>query len=436
MTGNGPFTLFWFRRDLRLEDNKGLAAALEEKAPVLPLFIFDPSILERLEEKADPRVQFIHEQIHALDGAFREKGSGLLVLHKTPDGAFEKLLQELTITSVHCNRDHEPYAIKRDERVKERLKEKGVRFHMHDDQNLFPPERVRKEDGSVYKVFTPYRKKAETLFDPEQDLGPAPSEPSPARLAPSPTRNIPSLETLGFVPSSIPVPPLDPEPAVLEHYELKRDYPSEKGTSQQGIHLRFGTMSIRSLARKAKEKSQTFLGELMWRDFFQTILREFPHVVDHAFKPEFDRIEWRRDPESFEAWCQGRTGYPLVDAGMRELKATGYMHNRCRMVTGSFLTKHLLLDWRLGEAWFARKLLDYELASNNGNWQWVAGCGCDAAPYFRIFNPDRQLERFDPERRYVQKWVPEYGTDAYPDPIVDHRKARERALSTFKAALE
>lgn len=434
MNSENGHILFWFRRDLRTTDNIGLAKALEESPPLLPLFIFDPEILSKLEEKADPRVSFIHERVRSIDSELREKGSGLKVLYQEPEQAFAELLEKLDIASVHCNRDHEPYAIERDERLGRLLKNEGIPFHLHDDQNLFPPERVRKDDGSPYKVFTPFKRKARKLLEPS-DLEGTVSEPAPEKLAAAPPHNIPELQELGFHPSSIPIPSPEIDRELIADYHEKRDHPIQEGTTRAGIHLRFGSLSIRKLARKGWELNETFLNELIWRDFFQTILREFPHVVDRSFKPEFDAIEWENDEEAFDAWCEGRTGYPMVDAGMRELSATGYMHNRCRMVTASFLTKHLLIDWRWGEAWFARKLLDYELASNNGNWQWAAGCGCDAAPYFRIFNPQRQLQRFDPNGEYVKKWVPEWGTGSYPEPIVEHAGARERALERYRAAV-
>ncbi len=427
-------SLFWFRRDLRLHDNIGLKSALEDGHKVLCVFIFDPRILNNLKEKADPRVHFIHERVHAMDHQLRQLGSGLLVLHQEPRTAFRKLIEERSVKCLHCNRDHEPYALERDRKVANALKEHGIPLRTHDDQNLFPPERVRKDDGTPYKVFTPFARKALKLFDPSELKG---SDPplEEERLAAPPSSRIPSLEELGFAPSSIPIPSSEPDPELIASYHRTRDRPAAKGTSKLGVHLRFGSLSIRELARYGQELNATFLNELIWRDFFQMILYEYPEVVDRAFKPEFDRIEWIEDEKSFEAWCEGRTGYPLVDAGMRELKETGYMHNRCRMVTASFLTKHLLIDWRWGEHWFARKLLDYELASNNGNWQWAAGCGCDAAPYFRIFNPQRQLERFDPDLSYVKEWVPEYGTKDHPEPIIEHSYARERALNTYKRAV-
>lgn len=434
MNEDEGYTLFWFRRDLRLEDNIGLQKALEDERPLLPVFIFDPHILEELEEKADPRVGFIHRRLQEIHTQLKEKGSGLRVLHEEPEEAFRKLTEEWDIQNVHCCRDHEPYARERDERINSLLEAKGIGFHQHDDQNLFPPERVRKDDGTAYKVFTPYKNKARKLLDPSE-LKSVHSLPDAERLVQGPGQHFPSLEELGFEASSIPIPSPQPEEGVVQRYHEKRDLPAEDGTTQLGVHLRFGTLSIREVARYGWELSESFLNELIWRDFFQTILREYPQVVDHAFKPEFDRIEWENDEEAFRAWCEGRTGYPMVDAGMRELSATGYMHNRCRMVTASFLTKHLLIDWRWGEAWFARKLLDYELASNNGNWQWAAGCGCDAAPYFRIFNPERQRERFDPNGTYVKKWVPEWGTSRQDSPIVEHKAARERALERYRNAV-
>lgn len=426
-------SVFWFRRDLRLEDNKGLYHALKEEKDIIPLFIFDTDIIESLPEN-DTRVDFIYQNLSKMEEVLNKEGKHLLVQKGKPVEIFEKLLKDYTIKSVYTNKDHEPYGIKRDKEIAGMLKEKGVEFKGFLDHLLFDKDEVLKGDGTPYNVFTPYgRKCKETLSSGH--LKHYESEKLLHHLAGLKDINFPGLKKLGFTSAEVDFPDNKVEDSLLEQYHRTRDYPAENGTSKIGVHLRFGTVSLRSLAAKALEKNDTYLNELFWREFYAMILWHYPDVVKDSFKPAYDKIPWRNNREEFEKWKLGKTGFPIVDAGMKELAQTGYMHNRVRMITASFLTKHLLIDWRWGEAWFAEKLLDYELSSNNGGWQWSAGSGCDAAPYFRIFNPYEQQKKFDPKANYIKKWVPEYGTDKYTDPIVEHKFARERCLSTFKKAL-
>jgi deoxyribodipyrimidine photo-lyase len=428
-------TVFWFRRDLRLIDNTALFHALKTGFPVLPIFIFDTEILEKLNAKNDARVSFIHAEISKINNELVKHGSSLKVLHDKPLDAFRKLMEEYQIETVFTNRDYEPYAIQRDKEIEVFLKEKRIEFHTYKDQVIFEHDEVLKDDGTPYTVFTPYSKKWKLKLGNNE----IPQFPSQAHLngfIKTEPFSIPTIQELGFEQSNIEVPDFDISEKLIENYASKRDLPALDATSKLGVHLRFGTISIREATRKAIQFSEIFLNELIWRNFFSTILRHFPHVEKSAFKPKYDFIEWRNNEKEFELWCRGETGYPLVDAGMRELNETGFMHNRVRMVTASFLTKHLLIDWRWGEAYFAEKLLDFDLASNNGNWQWAAGCGCDAAPYFRIFNPEAQQKKFDAKAEYILKWAPEYGTLQYPQPIVDHKIARERVLRVYKKALE
>jgi deoxyribodipyrimidine photo-lyase len=428
-----PLTLYWFRRDLRCHDNAGFFEALRQHENVQPLFIFDPNILTEL-PRNDARVTFIHRSLEAMNETFRRQGSSIRVMHEAPLQAFRRLLAEGPVTAVYTNHDYEPYAKERDETVRKLLTEAGVPMHTFRDQVIFEKDEVVKEDGTPYTVFTPFSKKWKAQLN-EKRLASCPSETLLHRLHPS-NHPFPTLQDLGFDASPIPFPPTEVSDTVLTHYHETRDIPGIAGTSKLSMHLRFGTVSVRALTRKARATNEKFLNELIWREFYQYILWHFPGNVQHAFKPAYDRIQWRSNMADFEAWCEGRTGYPIVDAGMRELKATGWMHNRVRMITASFLCKHLLLDWRLGEAWFARHLLDFDLASNNGGWQWCAGCGVDAAPYFRVFNPYLQTEKFDPELRYIREWVPELDTPSYPKPIVDHSMARQRCLDTYKVALD
>lgn len=430
---------WWLRRDLRLDDNRALAEALrlarEQGARVLPVFIFDRAILDDLPRR-DARVAFIHRVITQLSQQLRELGSGLVVRYGEPEAVWAELLAAYPgIIAVSAGRDSEPYALTRDGAVATLLERHGARLHLTWDHVLLAPDVVLTGDGRPYRVFTPYKNAWLRVLTPDA-LAPAPSAPASEDLLPvEETPAMPSLVDMGFETLDHAYPNLRVDDNLIRRYQHDRDYPALKGTSRLGLHLRFGTISLRALARKAQSLSATYLSELVWRDFYQMILHHFPHVATRAFKPEYERIRWRDDEAGFQRWCAGETGYPIVDAGMRELNATGFMHNRVRMIVASFLTKHLLIDWRQGEAYFAEKLLDFELASNNGGWQWAAGTGVDAAPYFRIFNPSEQTKKFDPELRYIRQWVPEFESLQYSQPIVDHKLARERALATYKAAL-
>lgn len=427
--------IFWFRRDLRLTDNAGLYHALKSNNPVLPIFIFDRNILDKLTDKTDRRVGFIHEALEEMQSALIKIGSSFNFFYKTPVEAFEKLLQDYKIEKVFTNHDYDPYAIQRDESINVLLKTKGISFHTFKDQVIFEKDEVIKDDGKPYTVFTPYSRKWKSVVN-DFHFKSYPSEKYFKNFYRQPVQTMLSLHSMGFksVEFSFPAKTLQEE--LVKKYQEQRDFPAIDGTSKLSVHFRFGTVSIRQIAQQCRGLSETFLNELIWRDFYQMILWHFPQVgKGKAFKPAYDNIEWRRDVGEFEKWCQGQTGYPIVDAGMRELNVTGFMHNRVRMIVASFLTKHLLLDWRLGEAYFADKLLDYDLAANNGGWQWAAGSGCDAAPYFRIFNPYLQTKKFDPKLEYINKWVPELNELHYPKPIVVHEYARKRCLEVYAKAL-
>lgn len=426
--------IVWLRRDLRLHDNAALYHALKSPYPVLPLFIFDKSILHKLEDRDDARVTFIHQTLTALEQELQKLNSSLLVEYNTPVEAWTTLLNKYQVAEVYTNHDYEPYAIERDDRIKELLKAQGIRFHTFKDQCIFEKNEVVKDDGKPYTVFTPYSKKWKAKLN-DFYLKAYPTEKYFSNLYATPPLRIPSLTEMNFTASKIIIPPAQTSVELIKSYGEKRNFPAIPGTSKLGIHFRFGTISIREKARKAQGLSETWMNELIWRDFYMQILWHFPHVAKGAFKPAYDRIEWRNNPDEFERWCNGQTGYPIVDAGMRELNATGFMHNRVRMIVASFLTKHLLIDWRWGEAYFARKLLDFDLSANNGGWQWAAGSGTDAAPYFRVFNPTLQTEKFDKQFQYIKKWVPEFNTPAYVKPVVQHEMARQRCLDTYKVAL-
>ena len=439
-------SIFWFRRDLRLSDNHGLYEALQGGVPVLPLFIFDTAILDQLKNKNDARVGFIHRELEMMKKELEAVGSTLVVEYGTPEEVWKKLLNQYSVVQVYCNRDYEPYAHERDTKIDNLLRGYQIPMHAFKDHVIFEQLEVAKADGSPYTVFTPYskmwRKKLESASvllegrEIPEALQHFPSESFMDRFAKVAPVPMPELKAIGFEPSELVIPEKSVPQSLIRAYGEKRNFPAINGTSHLGVHFRFGTISIREKARKAMELSDVFLNELIWRDFYSMILSNFPHVAHNAFRPEYDAIEWRHDEAGFIKWREGKTGYPIVDAGMRELKATGYMHNRVRMIVASFLTKHLLIDWRWGEAWFAEQLLDFDLASNNGGWQWASGSGTDAAPYFRIFNPTEQQKKFDPDLRYVRKWIPEYGSPAYPAPIVDHKIARERCLEAYKMGLE
>jgi len=427
-------SIHWFRRDLRLEDNHGLCAALDSGFPVLSLFIFDEDILQELEAD-DARVNFIHERLKAMDTELIKRGSSLLVLHGNPLEIWKGILAEYEFSEVHCNEDYEPYALMRDKEVKALLAQKGIALHTHKDQVVFAKEEVTKDDGKPYTVYTPYSKKWLSHFNPSMIQAYSSKREKDGFYAFEKAPNFPSLKDIGFKESTIKVKDYQLESERIKAYEAKRNFPAQEGTSQLSVHLRFGSISVREAFRRTMNVSETFAKELIWREFFMQILFHFPKVVHNSFREKYDRIPWRNNEAEFSLWCQGKTGFPMVDAGMRELNATGLMHNRVRMVVASFLCKHLLIDWRWGEAYFAKKLLDFELSSNNGNWQWAAGTGCDAAPYFRVFNPSSQMDRFDKDLKYIKKWVPEYGTASYAAPMVDHAMARDRAIKTYKEGI-
>lgn len=426
-------SIFWMRRDLRLEDNHGLAQALAGNHPVLVFFLFDTTILNKLPPR-DARVQFIWQELLAIKEKLRAKGSDLLVKYASPEEAWHSLVSEYQIKAVYTNRDYEPAAQARDRKIFNFLQERGIPFRGFKDHVLFEKSEVLKDDGKPYVVFTPYMKRYKSLLDASH-FTEYPSAES-HHFATISDLDFPDLESMGFVAFPFEYPSREINEAIIRDYHETRDIPSIKGTSRLSLHLRFGTISIRKLAKLARKVNDKFFNELIWRDFYQQVSYHFPHSVQDSFRKEYDQIVWEQNEVHFKAWCEGKTGYPLVDAGMRELNATGFMHNRVRMVVASFLSKHLLLDWRLGEAYFAEKLLDYDAASNVGGWQWAAGSGVDAAPYFRVFNPSLQLSKFDPDLKYIKKWLPEYGTSRYPEAIVDHKLARERAIERYKQALK
>jgi len=427
--------IFWFRRDLRLTDNAGLYHALKDGKPVLPLFVFDSNILDELEDKTDSRVEFIHLALQAIQQQLVNVGSSLDVRYGNPLEVYQALLKEYNVEKVFTNHDYEPYAKQRDTAIEELLKEHGAMFYTFKDQVILEKEEVLKDDGKPYTIFTPYSRKWKGVLT-EFHLKPYSNKKYFNNFYKQPGRKLISLEEMGFNAAGLSFPGKEWQGQIIRNYKEQRDFPAVQGTSRLSVHLRFGTISIRELAGEAGALNETFLNELIWRDFYHMILWHFPKVVDHAFKPAYDKIKWRKNENEFEAWCNGQTGYPIVDAGMRELNTTGFMHNRVRMIVASFLTKHLLIDWRWGEAYFAKKLLDYDLAANNGGWQWAAGSGCDAAPYFRVFNPYLQTQKFDPELKYIRKWVPELEEFSYPKPIVVHEVARKRCLEVYAAALK
>ncbi len=427
-------SIFWHRRDLRINDNAGLFKALKNSSFVQPIFIFDETILSKL-KKSDQRILFIHQEIENLKKQYQQNGADLKIYFGNPIDLIPEIAHEFNAQVVYTNRDYEPYASERDTQIHTHLSELNIEFIGTKDHVIFEKHEITKSDGLPYTVFTPYsrkwKEKINTYYSKSYQV-----EKYLDKLQKSESSEIISLENLGFdslQKNSFPFKKFPLEQ--IQSYSEKRDFPSLDATTHLSLHLRFGTISIRELVRAAKENNETFLNELIWRDFYQMIIFHFPHSAKDAFKKQYDRIEWEHNDLHFNAWCEGKTGYPLVDAGMRELNHTGFMHNRVRMVVASFLTKHLLLDWRMGEVYFAEKLLDYELASNVGGWQWAAGCGCDAAPYFRVFNPTSQQEKFDKQFEYIKKWIPEFETSDYPEPIIDHKFARERVLERYKQAL-
>jgi deoxyribodipyrimidine photo-lyase len=429
--------IMWFRRDFRLHDNAALYYALKNGKPVVPIFIFDTNILDKLENKADRRVEFIHAAISEIQSAMIAMETSLEVYYGKPLDVFENLTNKYKISKVFTNHDYEPYAIERDNQIAALLTEHNIGFNTYKDQVVFEKNEIIKDNQTPYTVFTPYSNKWEQKLN-DFYLSSYPTEKYFSNFYKQSPQPISTLESMGFKKIDCSFPSKDLQEEIIKKYGDTRDFPGiEQGTSRLGPHLRFGTVSIRQIARLAKSLNDVYLNELIWREFYQMILWHFPKVAKgHAFKAEYEKIKWRNNEDEFEKWCAGLTGYPIVDAGMRELNATGFMHNRVRMIVASFLTKHLLIDWRWGEAYFAQKLLDYELASNNGGWQWAAGSGCDAAPYFRIFNPYLQTKKFDPELKYVRKWVPEFEEFTYPTPIVEHEFARKRALEVYGKALK
>ena len=433
MTG---VNIFWFRRDLRLNDNAGLYEALKGEKQVVPIFIFDKNILDKLEDKADRRVEFIHAALEEIQEDLVKLGSSLEVYYGTPADVFKKLFKKYAIDKVFANHDYESYALERESEITKLLKSHNASFTTYKDQVILEKSEVVKDDLKPYTVFTPYSRKWKSIVTDDQ-YKPYPTKKYFKNFYSQSPQPIPTLKSMDFIAVDKPFPSKALKEDLISKYAEQRNFPGIAGTSRLGVHLRFGTISIRHLASESKNLSETYLNELIWRDFYQMILWHFPKVgLGKAFRQEYDTINWRIDDGEFDKWCAGKTGYPIVDAGMRELNATGFMHNRVRMIVASFLTKHLLLDWRLGEAYFAQKLLDFDLASNNGGWQWAAGSGCDAAPYFRIFNPRLQTEKFDKQLKYIRQWIPELDSSEYPKPIVDHDFARKRCLEVYSQALK
>jgi deoxyribodipyrimidine photo-lyase len=427
--------IFWFMRDLRLDDNAGLYHALKDGAPVLPLFIFDDNILQKLDNKEDTRVTFIYDEVLKLKEQLERSGSTLLVRNGKPEDIFTDLIATYGPQKVFTNHDYEPYARDRDDRIRQLLQAHNISFVTCKDQVIFEKDEVVKDNGEPYTVFTPYSRKWKRKLS-ETGLKSYPSENLTGNLLKISPLPLPGLVQTGFTRNEITIPSREINLEIINNYHLTRDIPSLPGTSKLSVHLRFGTISIRKLVNAVAQVNEIFLNELIWREFYMMILWHFPYVAERSFKPKYDLINWRNNEKEFGAWCEGKTGFPIVDAGMRELNSTGYMHNRVRMITASFLTKHLLIDWRWGEAYFAGKLLDFELSSNNGGWQWASGSGCDAAPYFRVFNPDLQTAKFDPEKIYIRKWVPEFNSVEYFNHIVNHSEARNIAILTYNKALK
>lgn len=424
--------IFWFRRDLRLQDNAGLFHALAAGIPVLPIFIFDPLILDRLEDKQDRRVDYIQQALDSMHQELQLMGASLRSYFGNPLEVFAELTREFTIEAVYCNRDYEPAALARDREVYDFLLEQGTPLKAYKDQVIFDRTNILKSDGKPYTVYTPYARKWKATLEAKHY---ASFSMDFEALLPQKPQTLHSLADIGFKPTGLVFKQPSLQLDLIADYDKYRDFPALEHTSLLGMALRFGTISIRQCVAFALAHNQTWLSELIWREFFMQILYHFPTVVDMSFKPKYDHIVWRNDVDDFERWCTGTTGYPLVDAGMRQLNQTGFMHNRVRMVVASFLCKHLLIDWRWGEAYFASKLDDYDLSANNGNWQWAAGSGCDAAPYFRVFNPTLQAQRFDKDQRYIRRWLPDLLTENYPEPMLEHSFARERALATYARAL-
>ena len=427
-------SIFWFRRDLRLHDNIALFNALKSGEKVLPIFIFDTSILDKL-PKNDARVSFIIKELRSMNEHLKSFDASIDILHGKPIEVFESLIKKYQIASVFTNQDYEPYAIRRDQEILELLKSENINFNSFKDQVIFEKNEITKKDGNPYVVYTPYSKKWIEAYEQINHIHYSSEDLLSQLYTQSKAKEL-TLEELGFEETNTPIKNYIFNSRIINEYEETRNFPALDNTSKLGPHLRFGTVSVRQMVSRAEEQeNKTFLKELIWREFFMQILWHFPHTHKDSFKPKYDRIIWRNNEDDFKKWCNGTTGYPMVDAGMRQLNNTGFMHNRVRMLVGSFLCKHLLIDWRWGEAYFAEKLHDYEMSSNVGNWQWVAGTGVDASPYFRIFNPTSQIKKFDKDFSYIRKWVPDFQELTYPSPMVDHKFARERCLKTYKEAL-
>ncbi|MDD4149081.1 MAG: deoxyribodipyrimidine photo-lyase [Bacteroidales bacterium] len=426
-TNKIKINIFWFRRDLSLEDNHGLYLSLKSSLPVLGLFIFDKDILEEL-DKNDSRVSFIYDTLKDINIKINKFKSNLIIKHSTAEQAFNEITKQFEISEVFANEDYEPDAIKRDNNIKQLLEKRHIKFSLHKNQVIFAKDEILKNDGKPYTVFTPYKNKWLQNFQ-EDKISHYPSEKLLNNFAPI-KHDFPALSDIGFSKGNLMVKPVNYE--AIKEYNKYRDFPAEDNGTYTGPHLRFGTISIRDLIKTAAKQNDVFLSELIWREFFMQILYHFPHVEQSCFKPVYNLMEWENDEQQFTKWCDGETGYPIIDAGMKELNLTGYMHNRVRMLTAGFLVKHLLIDWRWGEAYFAKKLLDYELASNNGNWQWAAGTGCDAAPYFRIFNPYTQQQKFDKNFTYINKFIPHFDTNNYIEEIINHKFAREKCINCYK----
>ncbi len=416
-----------------MNDNTALFHALQSPYPVLPVFIFDSEILDKLTDKKDKRVSFIYQTLRKLDVNCREYGSSFYVVYNEVVAAFTKIIDEFDVKAVFCNHDYEPYAIDRDLKVEALLAENRIQFHSFKDQVIFERAEILKSDSSPYTIYTPYSKRWKQRYN-ELEPQEFPSEKYLSNFLKSAERKIPLLKDMGFEDVDPGLMDLNLSERTLVNYHKTRNLPAIDGTSQVSPYLRFGILSIRHLVKLAHQQNETWLNELIWREFFMMILYHFPHVVNESFKKKYDKIPWRNNEIEFDLWCKGETGYPIVDAGMRQLNETGWMHNRVRMIVAGFLTKHLLIDWRWGEAYFAQKLLDYELSSNNGNWQWAAGSGCDSTPYFRVFNPTLQTIKFDPKLIYIKTWIKDFNKYHLP-PIVEHEFARKRALQVYKSAL-
>ena len=427
-------SLFWFRRDLRLEDNAALYHALKSDFPVVPVFIFDSEILNKLKFKQDQRLQFIHDNIAKIKETLNTKKSDIEVINSNVLNAFETLIEKYDIQCVYSNEDYEPYARTRDSKIRDLFDSRDIGFKQYKDQCIFHKDEIVKKDGLPYTVYTPYKRKWREAIgkDTFEAYG---SQKLLKNLFNFKTEKLISLQEMGFETVKVQNKVKSIKKSTIEQYDKVRDIPSVDGTTLLGLHLRFGTVSVRKCATVGHELNETWLDELIWREFFMQILYHFPHVTKGPFKEKYNALKWKNDKKEFKKWCDGNTGYPIVDAGIRQLNQTGFMHNRVRMMVGSFLVKHLLIDWKWGEKYFAERLLDFELSANNGNWQWVAGTGCDSAPYFRIFNPYLQQKRFDPDFKYIKKWIPEYGTDKYPQEMIEHKFAYKRALAFYKEAL-